>query len=84
MTLPARAQRIRRGGGISARVALAFLGIATLAAGSVAYLLQPPWPGAPAPIDAPPLPIMVAGVVFNVPPAAFRCSVAPGRRSASI
>jgi hypothetical protein len=37
------------------------------------YLLAPRWAEAPAPLDAPRLPIMVAGVVFN-----------RGRRTASI
>jgi hypothetical protein len=48
----------------------ACLGAAALA--YVTFLLWPRWPGLPAPLDAPPLPITVAGVGFNVPPAAIR------------
>ena len=52
--------------------ALLFVGIAALAIGSVVYLLRPGWSDAAEPADAPSLPIVVAGVVFNVPPAAIR------------
>jgi hypothetical protein len=45
-----------------------------LAGGGVAYLLWPIWPEA-VPIDAPPLPITISGVTFNVPPAAIRAPV---------
>jgi hypothetical protein len=38
----------------------------------VAFLLWPRWPGIAAAPDAPPLPITVGGVAFNVPPAAIR------------
>jgi hypothetical protein len=55
--------------------ALFFAGVAALAVGAMLYLLQPWWSEPPAPIDAPPLPIVVAGVVFNVPPAAIRVPV---------
>jgi hypothetical protein len=55
--------------------ALLFAGIAALAVGSIVYLLQPGWSDAAAPADAPPLPIVIAGVVFNVPPAAIRIPV---------
>jgi hypothetical protein len=41
----------------------------------IAYVLWPRWPGPPIGPDAPPLPITVAGVVFNVPPAAIRVPV---------
>jgi hypothetical protein len=42
------------------------------AVGFIAYLLWPRWPGPPVAPDAPALPITVAGVAFNVPPAAMR------------
>jgi hypothetical protein len=45
-----------------------------LAGGGGAYLLWPVWPEAVA-IDAPPLPITISGVTFNVPPAAIRAPV---------
>jgi hypothetical protein len=41
----------------------------------VAYVLWPTWPKAETPLDSPSLPIVVAGVLFNVPPAAIRASV---------
>jgi hypothetical protein len=41
----------------------------------VVYLLWPRWPGADVAADAPSLPITVAGVAFNVPPAAIRIPV---------
>ncbi len=43
--------------------------------GFVAYVLWPTWPSAPVPADAPAIPITVAGVLFNVPPAAIRAPV---------
>jgi hypothetical protein len=50
--------------------------IGLLAAGGfVAYVLWPTWPSAPVALDAPPLPVTVAGVLFEVPPAAIRAAV---------
>jgi hypothetical protein len=72
MTLLARENRLGRPGGMFMLIALVFASVATLTVGSIVYLLAPRWPETPAPIDAPPLPIVVAGVVFNVPPAAIR------------
>ncbi|SRR5579871_1775844 len=63
--------RLRRAGAWTL-FALPFAGVAVLAVGSIVYLLQPGWSDAAMPADAPPLPIVVAGVVFNVPPAAIR------------
>jgi len=45
------------------------------AVGYIGYVLWPRWPGPPVARDAPPLPITVAGVAFNVPPAALRVPV---------
>jgi hypothetical protein len=42
------------------------------AAAVVSYLLWPTWPGTPTALDAPAIPITVAGVLFDVPPAAVR------------
>ncbi len=50
-------------------VILAMLSLAIL---FVAYLLWPRWPSEPIAIDAPAIPITIAGVVFNIPPAAIR------------
>src|ERR1700675_4068904 len=41
----------------------------------VSYLLWPTWPSEPTPLDAPAIPITVAGVLFDVPPAAIRAAV---------
>lgn len=48
--------------------------LALLAVGYVAFVLWPRWPG-PAALNAPALPITVAGELFNVPPAAIRMPV---------
>jgi hypothetical protein len=53
-------------------IAAIFVGAAIVVVASIAYLLQPRWPETPAGSDVPALPIVVAGVVFNVPPAAIR------------
>jgi hypothetical protein len=45
------------------------------AASFVAYVLWPNWRTAPVAADAPALPVTVAGVVFEVPPAAIRAAV---------
>ena len=52
--------------------------VIALALGAIAvigYVLWPRWPGPPIGPDAPALPITVAGVAFNVPPAAIRVPV---------
>jgi hypothetical protein len=41
----------------------------------VGYVLWPTWPKAATPLDGPSLPVVVAGVLFNVPPAAIRAPV---------
>ncbi len=41
----------------------------------VSYVLWPSWPKTPAALDAPSVPITVAGVLFDVPPAAIRAPV---------
>lgn len=41
----------------------------------VSYVLWPTWPKAATALDAPSLPVIVAGVLFNVPAAAIRTSV---------
>jgi hypothetical protein len=60
------------------RLALPFAGLASLvlAAGIiVSYMLWPTWPSASVPLDAPAIPITVANVLFDVPPAAIRAAV---------
>ncbi len=48
--------------------------LACVAVGFIVYLLWPRWPGAVGP-DAPALPVTIAGVAFNVPPAAIRVPI---------
>jgi hypothetical protein len=52
-----------------------FAAATVIAAAYVAYVLWPRWPEAPVALDAPTLPIVVAGVAFNIEPAAIRMSV---------
>jgi hypothetical protein len=66
MTLSARKHRSR-----AFAFCASFVGVALLTVACIAYMLQSRWPQAPA-VDAPPLPILVAGVVFDIPPAAIR------------
>jgi len=55
---------------------LLLLAIAALvAAAYVAYVLWPRWPDAPVSLDAPSLPIVIAGTAFNIEPAAIRMPV---------
>ena len=49
-----------------------FLGVSSIAAGYVGYVLWPRWPGPAVAPNAPSLPIIVGGTGFNVPPAAIR------------
>ncbi|HXX03313.1 MAG TPA: hypothetical protein VEJ37_03190 [Xanthobacteraceae bacterium] len=50
--------------------------VAIVAIGAfLVYVLWPSWPNAPAALDAPAMPITVAGVLFEVPPAAIRTAV---------
>jgi hypothetical protein len=52
-----------------------FVVLMAAAGGFVLYVLWPTWPGAPVALDAPAIPITVAGVLFEVPPAAIRVAV---------
>lgn len=55
---------------------VSFLGLLVAGAGIfVAFALWPTWPGAPIPLDAPAIPTTVAGVLFDVPPAAIRATI---------
>ncbi|HET9904575.1 MAG TPA: hypothetical protein VFQ27_12845 [Xanthobacteraceae bacterium] len=67
----ARPRRPKTSLALTGGVAL-LAGFGALALGAVAFVLWPRWPVAPAESTAPSLPITVAGVVFNVPPAAIR------------
>lgn len=50
----------------------AFAAAVLIAALYVAYVLWPRWPEAQVPLNAPALPIVVSGVLFNIEPAAIR------------
>lgn len=74
----------RRKKGMPLRTALPFGLLIVLVAvgiGYVSYVLWPTWPKTP-PLDAPAIPVTVAGVLFDVPPAAIRAAVQrhPGRQ----
>ena len=76
-----RAQAIARSRlrGWKSRSLLAALAIAAALLAAVAtfvsYLLWPTWPKSQVSLDAPAIPVIVAGVLFNVPPAAVRAKV---------
>jgi hypothetical protein len=52
-----------------------FAAVVVIAGSYVAYVLWPRWPEAPIARDAPSLPVVVAGVAFNIEPAAIRMPV---------
>src|SRR4051794_32674760 len=64
--------RARLSGGLLVGLALVLAAILAAIAYVGFVLLWPRWPAATAAPDAPALPITVAGVVFNLPPAAIR------------
>jgi len=67
---PARPLQRRSGRMFLLAPLIVFAAVALSAFGYVAYVLWPRW-SAPH-LDAPPLPITIAGVAFNLPPAAIR------------
>lgn len=54
---------------------LVFAGVVVIAALYIAYVLWPRWPDAPVALNAPSLPIVVAGTNFNIEPAAIRKAI---------
>jgi hypothetical protein len=75
MTAHAVPRSKRRG---RARLTLPFVAIVLLVAAGMAfvsYVLWPTWPSQTAALDAPAIPVTVAGVLFDVPPAAIREAV---------
>jgi hypothetical protein len=76
-----RAQALARSrlAGWKSRSFLAALAVAAALMAAVAtfvsYLLWPTWPKSQVSLDAPAIPVIVAGVLFNVPPAAVRAKV---------
>ena len=70
------AQRRRIAGRNPLTAPLVLFAAATLtAAAYVAYVLWPRWPDGPASLNAPSIPVIVAGVTFNIEPAAIRMAV---------
>jgi hypothetical protein len=51
------------------------IGVSLAGLAFISYVLWPTWPASPIPLDAPSMPVTVAGVLFDVPPAAIRVSV---------
>jgi hypothetical protein len=72
MTILAHYKQWRRSRGLFVVFAFICAAAGALAFASVAYVLLPRWPQTQVAPDAPPLPIVIAGVVFNIPPAAIR------------
>ena len=73
LAYPRRARRKRPAGHNPLAAPLLLLGGAVvIAALYIAYVLWPRWPDAPVAPDAPSLPIVIAGVNFNIEPAAIR------------
>jgi hypothetical protein len=70
-----RPSKRRAGANPLAAPVLFFAAVCAIAALYVAYVLWPRWPDAPIDADAPSLPIVIAGVAFNIEPAAIRQSV---------
>lgn len=54
---------------------LPFVAVAVLMSLAAAYLLWPSWPDQPTAANVPAIPITVAGVLFDVPPAAIRQAI---------
>jgi len=72
--LPQR--RIRSTARARLMLPFALLALLVLAAGIfVSFVLWPTWPSRPVPLDAPAIPITIANVLFDVPPAAIRAAV---------
>lgn len=54
---------------------LLFAAVIAIAAVYVGYVLWPRWPEAPVSLDAPSLPVNIAGTLFNIEPAAIRQAI---------
>jgi hypothetical protein len=75
MALLAGGQTRGRGGRGPVLHALLFAVLAALGIAAIVYLLMPRWSVDQAPADAPRLPVSIAGVIFNIAPAAIRFPV---------
>jgi len=67
--------RSRRASEAPALPLFILIALAVAAVVYIVYVLWPRWPGQPVALDAPALPITIAGVTFNIPPAAIRVGV---------
>ncbi len=67
-----RSHRGRTGHNPLAAPVMVFAAVCVTATLYVAYVLWPRWPDAPVALDAPSLPIVIAGIAFNIEPAAIR------------
>ena len=72
---PTPARRHANGHNPLAAPLVVFAAAALLAVAYVAYVLWPRWPDTPVALDAPALPITIAGVTFNIEPASIRMAV---------
>jgi hypothetical protein len=71
-------RELRAAPGVRSLLLTPLLSLTVLMVAAVAYIvyvLWPRWPAEPVGLDAPALPITIAGVAFNVPPAAIRVGV---------
>ena len=76
LTQQRRAQRKRKSGHNPLAGPLMLLaGAVAVAALYIAFVLWPRWPDVPVTLDAPSLPIVIAGVNFNIEPAAIRRAI---------
>jgi hypothetical protein len=66
---------LRRAGEAPAVPLFILIALIVAAAVYILYVLWPRWPAPPAALDAPTLPITIADVAFNIPPAAIRVGV---------
>ena len=67
-----RRRSVRKGHNPFTAPVLVFAAVFAIAMLYVGYVLWPRWPDAPVSLDAPSLPITIAGVAFNIEPAAIR------------
>jgi hypothetical protein len=73
-TVPRR-RTSRRSRGVFTLPFTLFVGAVAAAAAFVSYALWPSWRANPVALDAPAIPVTVAGVLFDIPPAAIRAAV---------
>jgi hypothetical protein len=75
MTAHAVSRGKRRGRAVLTLPFVCIVLLVTAGMAFVSYVLWPTWPSQTAPLDAPAIPVTVAGVLFDIPPAAIREAV---------